>query len=90
MEMSFSTDTYINDVLTKYSNMVYRLALTRTMNISDAEDVLQEVFLRLIRKRPQFESEEHTKAWLIRVAINCSHHLLSSAWFRKQFPLKMN
>lgn len=44
MELSFSTDDQINDVLTRYLNMVYRLALSRTRNIADAEDILQEVF----------------------------------------------
>lgn len=88
MELSFSTDDQINDVLTRYSNMVYRLALSRTRNIADAEDVLQEVFLRLIHKKPEFENEEHRKAWLIRVTVNCSSKLLTSAWFRRTVPLE--
>lgn len=87
MKNSFSTDD-INDVLTKYSNMVYRLALSRTRNISDAEDILQEVFFRLLNKNPEFESEEHKKAWLIRVTVNCSSKLLTSAWFKKTVPLE--
>jgi RNA polymerase sigma-70 factor (ECF subfamily) len=88
MELSFSTDDQINDVLTRYSNMVYRLALSRTRNVADAEDVLQEVFLRLIHKKPEFENEEHRKAWLIRVTVNCSSKLLTSAWFRRTVPLE--
>jgi RNA polymerase sigma-70 factor (ECF subfamily) len=87
MRNSFSTDD-VNDVLTKYSNMVYRLALSRTRNISDAEDILQEVFFRLLNKNPEFESEEHRKAWLIRVTVNCSSKLLTSAWFKKTVPLE--
>jgi RNA polymerase sigma-70 factor, ECF subfamily len=87
MKFTFSTDKQINEVLTRYSNMVYRLALSRTKNLSDAEDILQEVFLRLVTKNPEFESEEHRKAWLIRVTINCSTKLLTSAWFRKTVPL---
>jgi RNA polymerase sigma-70 factor (ECF subfamily) len=88
MEMRFSTDDHINEVLTRYSNMVYRLALSRTKNIADAEDILQEVFFRLINKKPEFESEEHRKAWLIRVTVNCSSKLLTSAWFRRTVPLE--
>lgn len=88
MELSFSTEDQIDYVLTKYSNMVYRLALSRTRNIADAEDILQEVFLRLIHKKPEFESEEHRKAWLIRVTVNCSSKLLTSAWFRRTVPLE--
>lgn len=86
--MTFSTDDHINDVLLKYSNMVYRLALSRTKNISDAEDIMQEVFLRLVKKAPEFESEEHRKAWLIRVTVNCSSKLHNSAWFRRTVPLE--
>lgn len=87
MVTTVSTDDQIQDVLTRYSNMVYRLALSRTKNISDAEDILQEVFLRLVNKNPKFESEGHRKAWLIKVTINCSSKLLTSAWFRKTVPL---
>lgn len=88
MEIAFSTDDQIKEVLSTYSNMVYRLALSRTKNVSDAEDILQEVFLRLVNKRPEFTSEEHRKAWLIRVTVNCSNKLITSAWFRRTIPLK--
>lgn len=87
MLMTFSTDDQINDVLAKYSNMVYRLALSRTKNIADAEDILQEVFLKLVNKQPDFKSEEHRKAWLIKVTVNCSNKLITSAWFRKTVSL---
>lgn len=88
MELSFSTEDQVNNVLTKYSNMVYRLALSRTRNIADAEDIVQEVFLRLVNKKPEFQNEEHRKAWLIRVTLNCSSKLLTSAWFRRTVPLE--
>jgi RNA polymerase sigma-70 factor, ECF subfamily len=88
MEIAFSADDQFREVLSTYSNMVYRLALSRTKNVSDAEDILQEVFLRLVNKRPEFTSEEHRKAWLIRVTVNCSNKLITSAWFRRTTPLK--
>lgn len=88
LDITLCTDVYINDVLKKYSDMVYRLALARTKNKSDAEDVFQEVFLRLINKKPVFENEEHEKAWLIKVTVNCSGKLLTSAWFRHTVPLR--
>lgn len=88
MELSFSTEDQIDYVLTKYSNMVYRLALSRTRNIADAEDIVQEVFIRLVNKKPEFQNEEHRKAWLIRVTLNCSSKLLASAWFRRTVPLE--
>ena len=60
------------ETVRRYSDMVYRLAFARTGNTADAEDVYQEVFLRYLRSDPQFTSEEHRKAWLLRVTINCA------------------
>lgn len=68
--------------------MVYRLALSRTEHVETAEDIFQEVFLRLSKKMPEFKSKEHEKAWLIRVTINCSKNWLNSAWNRKSTQLE--
>lgn len=73
----------IEELMDKYANMVYRLAMTRTGNKENSEDVFQEVFLRVSQKVPEFQSEEHEKAWMIRVTINCSKNLLNSFWNRK-------
>ncbi|MDO4830104.1 MAG: sigma-70 family RNA polymerase sigma factor [Clostridia bacterium] len=72
-----------NKVITFYSDMVYKLALAKCKNTEDAEDVFQEVFLRYIKKNPQFTDEEHRKAWLIRVTINCSNKSLTSPWRKR-------
>lgn len=63
------------EAVDRYGILVYRLALAQTKNPDDAEDVFQEVFLRLVRNRHSFDSEEHLKAWLIRVTVNCSRSL---------------
>lgn len=65
-----------------YADMVYRLALVRTRSRSDAEDVLQDVFYRCIRSKTHFSDVEHQKAWLLKVTINCSKNLVSSAFRR--------
>lgn len=83
---SLRTDDCIDEVIEKYSNMVYRLALANMKTKHDAEDVFQDVFLRYISKPRTFESEEHRKAWLIRVTTNRCRSLWS-AWFRKTEPL---
>lgn len=62
-----------------YGDMVYRLALVRTKNRADAEDVLQDVFFRCLRRQPVFTDENHQKAWLITVTIRSSKNLLTSA-----------
>ena len=71
----------------KYFDMVYRLALARTKNKDMADDVCQEVFLRYIKTDEYFNSEEHIKAWLIKVTINCSKSMFTSSWFKKTVPL---
>ncbi|MBE6752977.1 MAG: sigma-70 family RNA polymerase sigma factor [Ruminococcaceae bacterium] len=63
--------------------MVYRIALLRTCSAADAEDVVQEVFLRYLRSAPAFAGEEHRKAWFIRVTVNRTKSLLGSAWKRR-------
>ena len=79
---------YLEKMVEKYSNMIYRLALIRTKTKENSEDVYQEVFLRLAKKMPDFKSEEHERAWLIRVTINCSKNLLNSKFFRNTSELK--
>ena len=67
----------------KHSDMVYRLAVARVKNKYDADDILQEVFLRFIKYKDKVENEEHLKALLIRITINCSKSLLTSGWFKR-------
>ena len=82
------TNDCLESAVRLYSNMVYRLAFSQTRNKSDADDIYQEVFFRYIRKKPQFETEEHRKAWLIRVTVNCCKKIWASAWMRKMVPLE--
>ena len=49
----------------RFAPAIYRLAYARTGSRADAEDVMQEVFLRLVRHRPVFDSEAHARAWLL-------------------------
>ena len=74
----------------KHSDMVYRLAVARVKNKYDADDILQEVFLRFIKHKDKVENDEHLKALLIRITINCSKSLLTSNWFKRTEPLSEN
>ena len=74
----------------RYADTVYRLAYARTGSREDAEDVFQEVFLRYVRKKPTFKDEEHRKAWLIRVTVNCAKSLRGSFWNRRTEGLNEN
>jgi len=70
-----------------FKNDVYRLAYFYTKNRFDADDITQNVFLKLYKCTKQFENEEHLKKWLITVVVNeCKNHF-SSYWFRKILPL---
>ena len=80
-EESLCTDDL--SIIEKYSNMVYRMAYSMLKNPQDAEDIHQEVFLKYLRKRPKFESEEHAKAWFLRVTINLTKNLWKTAWRQK-------
>lgn len=75
------------EIIRAHFDMVYRLALSQTKSVANAEDVTQEVFLRFVENREKLKSSEHIKAWLIRVTINCSKSVFLSSWFRKTVPL---
>lgn len=76
------------ELLERYAGLVYRLAFARTRSREGAEDVFQEVFLRLVAKRPQLETEEHEKAWFCRVTINCANSYWRNPFRRRTQPLE--
>lgn len=79
---------YIENLIAEYGDMVYRLAISRVKNKEEAEDVFQEMFLKVYEKMPEFVSKENEKYWLIRVTINISKNVLTTAWHRKVGPLE--
>jgi len=90
MELSFSVVLYmergeimrseqeLNDAIERYADMVLRLCMVYLKNGADAEDIFQTVFLKYTLHGMPFESEEHEKAWLIRVTVNACKDLLKS------------
>lgn len=64
------TEQELSNAMKTYGDTVYRLALCRLQNTADAEDVYQDVFLRLLEQRAGRWDGEHLKAWLIRAALN--------------------
>ena len=74
-------------IIDRYQEMVYGLALARTGNRADADDVFQEVFLAYYQCGKTFRDEEHRKAWLLRTTINQSRRVTSSSWRQKTVPL---
>lgn len=83
----FCSASELEEVMGRYQTMVFRLAYSYTRSRSDAQDMCQEVFLRYFCSRPPLASEEHRRAWLLRVTVNrCKTHL-NSWWVRRTVPL---
>ncbi|MBD5089464.1 MAG: sigma-70 family RNA polymerase sigma factor [Clostridiales bacterium] len=72
----------------KYGDMVYRIAMNQMKNGSDADDIFQEVFIKWLQHHDKFQSDEHEKAWLIRVTINQCKSILKSSWYSKTDEMK--
>lgn len=70
-----------------FGNSILRLAFSYLGNIQDAEDILSETLTQLVRKHPDFNDEEHMKAWLLRVAANKSKNLLKYNGYREHLDL---
>lgn len=70
----------LKDVMGRYRDLVYRIAYTYLRNPADADDVAQDVFVQLMRCDVAFESDEHVRRWLARVAINRCKSLFRMSW----------
>ncbi len=83
----FGTDETICRVVETYSSMLLRLASTRLDTAADAEDAVQETFLKLLTARPVFRDAEHEKAWLIRTTLHRASDIRRLAE-RRNVPLE--
>jgi RNA polymerase sigma-70 factor (ECF subfamily) len=76
----------IEDAYSRHVNMLYRVCYSYMKNAADTEDIVSDVFLKLIQRSVGFESPEHEKAWLLRVAINlCKDNL--KHWWRNRVSI---
>lgn len=64
------THDEITKAIDKFADTVYRICYLHTKNISDCDDIFQNVFFKYMTKSPKFKDDEHEKAWIIRVTIN--------------------
>ena len=88
MQKNLRSDAFLCEAMDACGDAVYRLALCRLGRRADAEDVYQEVFLRLLCDTTAFRDAEHLKAWLLRVTLSRCNDLRRSAWFRRTAPLE--
>lgn len=77
----------LETVIRTYENTLYRAALAILGDPQEAEDVVQDTFLRLWEKAPIFESPAHERAWLLKVAVNGCKSRLRAPWRRRTAPL---
>lgn len=77
----------LETLLFQYENTLYRAALAILGDAHEAEDAVQDAFLRCLEKAPDFESPAHEKAWLLRVTVNGCKSRLRSPWRRRTAPL---
>ena len=78
---------FMEDLVNTYGDMVYRLAIARTRNKEMAEDIYQEVFLKIAKREPTFENENHEKAYILKTTINCSKTFLDSKHLKRVVEL---
>lgn len=78
----------LEQIIRRYADMVYRLALAHLREPADAQDAFQDVFLRYAEKAPAFRDEEHRRAWLLRVTVNRCRSHYRTAWFRRTAPME--
>lgn len=70
------SESEIKELVENYTSLIFRVSYCILGNRDDAEDAVQDAFLKYLTKAPEFESEEHRKAWLIRVATNISKNMM--------------
>ena len=87
MGYSYEPAEKIQSIIERHSATIIRLAFTYVKNISDAEDIAQDVFLAYIQKPTEFSNDGHEKAWLMRVTINKCKDYLKSGWKKQTVPI---
>ena len=75
-------------LIERYRNNLYAVAFNVCKNAQDAEDVVQDTFIQYLSQKKEFESEQHIRAWLIRVAINRAKNKNNTFFRKKTLPLE--
>ena len=78
----------VNRAIELYSDMIRKICMLHLKNYADTEDIFQTVFMKYLLHTAPFESEEHEKAWFIRVTVNACKDLLKSFFRRNAVPLE--
>lgn len=79
MKMNKAERLSAEELVSRYSKTVYRIALSRLGNPAEAEDITQNVLIKYINADKTFEDEDHRRKWIIRVTVNEINTLVRSA-----------
>ena len=80
---SLRTDDCFDEVMERYSDLIYRVAYANVKIKADADDVFQEVWCRYYQKNITYDSEEHRRNWLINVTLKCCKKIYSSVRYKR-------
>lgn len=75
-------------IVRNYMDVIYRVAVNGCKNPEDAQDVVQNTFMKLLESELEFGDEEHIRKWLIRVAVNECKSLWRTFWRRNVSSLE--
>ena len=78
----------VEELAGRYRDNLFAAAFNICKNAADADDIVQETFLQYYVAKKEFESEEHIRAWLLRVAINKAKNVNHSFWRQNKVPLE--
>lgn len=78
----------VQELMKQYQNNLYAVAFNVCKNAEDAEDVVQDTFIQYYTSKKKFESEQHIRAWLIRVVINKAKNMNRTFWRQNKQSLE--
>lgn len=78
----------VQELMALYQNNLFIIAFNVCKNVEDAEDVVQDTFLQYHTSKKEFESEQHIRAWLIRVAINKAKNMNHTFWRQNKLSIE--
>lgn len=73
----------IEKILKKYGDTIYRMAFIQVKNPDTADDIYQNVCIKLLKQKEPIEPEEHLKAWLLRTTLHCCKDYWKSSWIQR-------
>jgi len=85
--MEWNSPAEAQRFVSDYANAILRLCTTYSLTREDAQDICQEIFLKLLEQKKTFEDREHEKAYILKMAINACKNLLKSAGRRRVVPM---